>query len=351
LGLDNEHVLSYQEAERAWEGILQADAGRRAFFATPFPEEPVSDRFSFDLVCRPAYRGTRLVEQHGRLPRGIEPWQNTISLYRMRVRSGPAASLSSGEFPYARCMGCGNMGWRGFERRVVADGQTVGISMGPGRPASSRLPDAFKGRTADILIFVLDRSGDLTAPLVRIRAAAKLGTGDGVRLPGGWWVYGAAGVRLAARREISVETDRSALLAGVHVAAHGDSNAVACLPAGETTEAPSDPFLAGVAQAGSRFPVPRPPGVRGWLLLHVRSDAGTSLELRTDDGKRVGPRRTPALPGTWEWVGWPLQQLAPADPFNWLSLVGVPASDSREEWPADAGPDVLLRCVAVIPAP
>jgi len=334
LALDNERIDDYSAAEAAWAGILREEPGRAAFFVTPFPEIPISDRFVFEPVSVRVYEGVRLRSRTRALPSAARSVRKRMSLYRMRLRT-PSAGGDAAGLPHAFRFGAGNMGLRRFSRTHQNELVLTGVRL----PAEMTRPIPFvpaisESGPVEILLFLWSSpSGD------ELRIDATSGGVDRpmrtTRLIDGWWLARVGLPDAKDMRTLAVTASREAFLSEWQTVANG--RAVKRYVQPSTEEPDREPIgktPVRWARDGSRFLLPPTPGGVLYLCMFMAAPAQAGpavLSLKMADAAD----RKALAPGEWGWSVWPVRTAARGAPW-WVTLrTSRPFDPDKRGYPSD----------------
>ena len=332
LGLDNEENQDYADAEEAWARIMRENAGRPAFFITPFARLPKSDRFSFEPLAAPEFACRRLRAARDALPTEIGDWQLRLSVYRMRRRDGSDVPEDKSVFPYLFPFDMGNMGVKRFAGRRTTDIAMNGILFGARQRRVLAVPTEFRRADAEeIWLFFFSRDGGVKAPSVSCLATPGVSIDGLVPLADGWWLCRIGGESLAVTEEISLTASAELFLADVQCLVDGrlvrTDDALAA-EAGEQMVAPDTEIR--WARDGGRFLVPLPGGGGGFVLCFLSAPGKLEGPVRISAGidDSVLGEGISMMPGEWRWCVWPLASVAAGQAQVWVAISSDRTFDS-----------------------
>ena len=337
LPLNNERLLDYANAETTWSGLMQRNAGKRAFFITPYERPPASDRFVFVPQGTREYSGQRIMAYRWALPTEVADWGCGLRMYEMFPVSEDTSAGTEQPLPWGGHFGYGNMGLRGFESpRANPTPQTPCVRLHPEAPLSIALGET-NSVTGDVLMIVCsDLSG--ADPTIRLEHNGTALAGNLQHLVNDWWLYRA---EAPVGGTLNVFGDERTWLS---VARRVSGNQIH--PVFDAWESPKHeqhavtPFDSRWANSNSRFQIPVPVSGGACLLTFVLAphEWGDYALLHVRSGKEQ-QRRVPA--GKFVWNVWSAGVAA-----DGLRTVPV-AVESRAAQPADGTNDVAVMPVAL----
>jgi hypothetical protein len=188
LGLSNERLWDYADAETAWLGLMRRNPGKRAFFITPYERPPVSKRFLFVPHGLREYAGERIMAHRWALPTAVADWGCGLRMYEMFPVSGDDSGPSEQALPWVGDFGYGNMGLHGFEApRGNPAIQTSCLRLHPETPLSIPLKPA--SGEQEIWLIACSDDASQAKPSVRLEHGGAVLPGNLQHLINDWWLY------------------------------------------------------------------------------------------------------------------------------------------------------------------
>ncbi len=307
LGLSNERLPDYAAAEKAWEGLMRRNSGKRAFFITPYERPPVSDRFVFVPRDLHEYNGRRIIAHRWALPTEVAEWGCGLRTYEIEPAVLPAGVHRPGTETTCADFGYGNMGLRGFGKPIENRGIKVPcLRLDPERPVTIPSLWSVSGESATELLLLVQADRD---PGIRLRHNGNELSCVSLHLINDWWLCrsGLDGV-MEQSGGINVRGDTDAFLSMGRCVSEGA--VFACFdaekqPGSELREVA--PFNSRWATADSVFLVPATAKDR-FLLTFVLAphEWGDYALVSLKAGVAQEQRRVPT--GVFAWELWPIEQ-------------------------------------------
>jgi hypothetical protein len=349
LGLDNERVTDYAQAIEAWASLMEDDPDRPAYFITPF-QPPLSEHLEF-VPLRAGRHVYPLLRTSTRLPRSVADRTLELTLYKVVLRHDQAEPAPAVVFPYARPLGPGNMGLRGFARMRGRTWKSSGKVCAAGSAVNITFPEqSFPEEVSDLLLFFYVPSESPPAPKIETANGTPSGPGQWMRLVDSWWLYHWMGKFGDVPGDIIATAQCRMLLTDIHFVRDGK---VRTTGPPIVTGGKEGQWRAAMrarwsrAEAGILMPLAKMS--RGFILLYAKpSAANRSLRGSSD----VFPRDATfyRLQSRWQWFSFLVEAEQTPPCCTWTLLSASPPwNPDLPRWPKDLG--VLVAHAIAVPAP
>ena len=326
LALYNERDDDYSMQEEAWEKIMNGNPRRPAFFATPFGNRPLSDRFVFVPLRTYHYSGHRLLERRWALPTQVAEWGVDLQVYRMLRRDGNTDSKSTDEFPFPLVLDAGNMGFRRFANVRNKPRVVDGLRLAAGQSVDIFIPGLYRRDAFTELLFLFVADPDGPPPRLQLRSGPRSATVIALQLVRDWHLAQQEAGMIGTESRLHIMSPGACFLHDV-IAIRPDA-ATSLLD--KTLRAAREqvtlaPFTTRWARTGARFCVPLPATGKGYLLVLQNAPQGANgwgrIALGRDGPARPAPART--VPGGgWAWGAWYCVPGKSTPEARWIDLSG-----------------------------